>query len=481
MLGFLSISLYGYVIGFLLFTGMIANVGALHTIDPRKNIWVTWANQTGRSSFCLSLASASDPFRTCLFGMPFNSVYKLNLLFAGWVSSSCGNEIIISNTSACLIKALNTSLPQSPQELDLMGSLSVRNTSDNGTQTCFMLGTFHSGLSAHQSHDLSRWTNVTSRTPGFNYKNVGDYCGTNNTNNQSLGAYGAEVKLSSPGIWVNNTARALPPGVFLICGDRAWPGIPVRAFGGPCYIGSLTLLSPSFLQLFNLTSSRKQKRSLNQLSSDCDDKVELWGRTATVFGSIVPGVGTAQALTSIRKLACWAVKQSNVTTRVIAELAQDVGSLRHAVLQNRAAIDFLLLAQGHGCKDFDGMCCFNLSDHSNSIHKQLQWLTDHTKKVTVATSPIHSWLQSIFGSISEWALSYIKEGLRWILTVIVILVIARVAFSCITRRVNTTTKKALLAQNKNRGIVEDWLEMRGHMNMAKAMDELLKYKTTAKV
>ncbi|KFV02780.1 hypothetical protein N339_00016, partial [Pterocles gutturalis] len=40
-----------------------------------------------------------------------------------------------------------------------------------------------------------------------------------------------------------------------------------------------------------------------------------------------------------------------------------------------AAIDFLLLAQGHGCKDFEGMCCMNLSDHSRSIHAQLSELS----------------------------------------------------------------------------------------------------------
>ncbi|KFO55699.1 hypothetical protein N302_15749, partial [Corvus brachyrhynchos] len=53
-----------------------------------------------------------------------------------------------------------------------------------------------------------------------------------------------------------------------------------------------------------------------------------------------------------------------------------------------AAIDFLLLAQGHRCgKDVEGMCCFNLSDHSQSIHSQLPWLTEHTKKLTVQDSP----------------------------------------------------------------------------------------------
>ncbi|KFO61019.1 hypothetical protein N302_03672, partial [Corvus brachyrhynchos] len=35
---------------------------------------------------------------------------------------------------------------------------------------------------------------------------------------------------------------------------------------------------------------------------------------------------------------------------------------------------FLLLAQGHGCEDFEGMCCMNLSDPSRSIHRQINEL-----------------------------------------------------------------------------------------------------------
>ncbi|KFV68580.1 hypothetical protein N307_11494, partial [Dryobates pubescens] len=45
------------------------------------------------------------------------------------------------------------------------------------------------------------------------------------------------------------------------------------------------------------------------------------------------------------------------------------------------AIDFLLLAQGHGCEDFDGMCCMNLSDHSISIHRSIQTLEDGVSKL----------------------------------------------------------------------------------------------------
>lgn len=46
------------------------------------------------------------------------------------------------------------------------------------------------------------------------------------------------------------------------------------------------------------------------------------------------------------------------------ELLAEVNALCHATLQNRAAIDFLLLAHGHGCGDSEGLCRVNLLDHS---------------------------------------------------------------------------------------------------------------------
>ncbi|KFR09421.1 hypothetical protein N306_07130, partial [Opisthocomus hoazin] len=48
-----------------------------------------------------------------------------------------------------------------------------------------------------------------------------------------------------------------------------------------------------------------------------------------------------------------------------------------------AAIDFLLLAQGHGCEEFDGMCCMNLSHHSESIHRSLQRLKEEVKNLRI--------------------------------------------------------------------------------------------------
>ncbi|KFV60343.1 hypothetical protein N341_12292, partial [Tyto alba] len=58
-----------------------------------------------------------------------------------------------------------------------------------------------------------------------------------------------------------------------------------------------------------------------------------------------------------------------------------------------AAIDFLLLAQGHGCEDSEGMCWMNLSDHSESVHKQLRQLKDLIKDLKSKKDP--DWLRGL--------------------------------------------------------------------------------------
>ncbi|KFZ46530.1 hypothetical protein N321_13663, partial [Antrostomus carolinensis] len=48
-----------------------------------------------------------------------------------------------------------------------------------------------------------------------------------------------------------------------------------------------------------------------------------------------------------------------------------------------AAIEFLHLAQGHGCEEFEGMCCMNLSDNSESIHMAIKRLKENVKLLRV--------------------------------------------------------------------------------------------------
>ncbi|KFO52431.1 hypothetical protein N302_15628, partial [Corvus brachyrhynchos] len=57
-----------------------------------------------------------------------------------------------------------------------------------------------------------------------------------------------------------------------------------------------------------------------------------------------------------------------------------------------AAIDFLLLTHGHGCKDFEGMCCMNLSGHCESIHKSMQQLKEGVLKIRIGDG---TWLDNL--------------------------------------------------------------------------------------
>lgn len=108
----------------------------------------------------------------------------------------------------------------------------------------------------------------------------------------------------------------------------------------------------------------------------------------------VPGGMAASNARNLAALAFWGEKQFNLTSEIISDSVTDADSVRHATLQNQAAIDFLLLAHGHGCEEFEGMCCMNLSSHSVSIHKKLRQLEDNMNKITTGNNLLGDWLES---------------------------------------------------------------------------------------
>lgn len=210
----------------------------------------------------------------------------------------------------------------------------------------------------------------------------------------------------------------LPDGLFLLCGDRAWYGLPAAIRGGPCTLGRLTLLQPNISALQILRQPHGKRHSLDTFQKNCNSRVTFWNAEKTIFASFfVPGVAAAQALTSLRKLECWLAKETNATTSAIKELLVDIDSIRHATLQNRAAIDFLLLVHGHGCQEFEGMCCMNLSDHSKSISAHLAELDNLTQQLKVD----NSW--NFFSNL-RW-------GWPWLQKLLLLGLLLLLIFSCI--------------------------------------------------
>lgn len=148
-------------------------------------MWVSWSNLTGQTEFCLSLTSVTDPFRTCLIGVPYLVLEE----FGHFSTQNCSSAASIAGCSAELIAELNVLLPWDPQELQLMGSQAIGNMSQNWTQTCFVFGNTQQGPNLYKGLNWTSWTNVSSGGK-FTYRAAGDYCGTNTSKRQGLGAYG---------------------------------------------------------------------------------------------------------------------------------------------------------------------------------------------------------------------------------------------------------------------------------------------------
>lgn len=107
--------------------------------------------------------------------------------------------------------------------------------------------------------------------------------------------------------------------------------------------------------------------------------------------------GCSQSLRAIRSwhLGCLLSKQTNATSFTLNGLLTDMDSIRQTTLQNRAAINFLLLAQSHGCEELNGMCCMNLSDnrHNPSEHPAIKkWSQEDDRR---------GWHKLVIGTLQK--------------------------------------------------------------------------------
>ncbi|RMC14219.1 hypothetical protein DUI87_09310 [Hirundo rustica rustica] len=185
---------------------------------------------------------------------------------------------------------------------------------------------------------------------------------------------------------------ALPRGVFLICGDRAWAGIPSCMIGGLCTFSRLGLFSPNKTTLMdwqrkNSTQLVIKKRDLSALDADCDSEIIHWSKSKGVVITVfLPWVSIAKALGELVHLECWVAKQANLTSNALASLLSDEEEItRQATLQNRAAIDYLLLLHGHRCEEFEGLCYFNLSSKAENIYNAFQKIREMVRSIKKET------------------------------------------------------------------------------------------------
>ncbi|KAF4787404.1 hypothetical protein TURU_171234 [Turdus rufiventris] len=316
--------------------------------QQRQNVWVTLAKTLEQENICLSTASAENPMSTCLVGVPLKAgEYSANF------EIQMRNELPESHTISLYkphrqqtvmsknpIEELLPHLPsvaEEPQELELLGSYPA--------QYCIHFIVFPKPSDTKEFHNMRQYRQEFMAKMWCNI----------------LSHIAADItSLTSP--------KSLPKGFFLICGDRAWAGIPSRVLGGPCTFGRLSLLAPNETLISDWTHKNKlvdkiQKRSADNLDRDCD---------RIAVSMFLPWVAAAKALGELGHLEYWVVKQANLTSTAISSLLEDQEITGQATLQNHAAIDFLLVLHGHECQEFKGLCCMNLISKAPNIHAALR-------------------------------------------------------------------------------------------------------------
>nr|XP_041567129.1 uncharacterized protein LOC121468117 [Taeniopygia guttata] len=325
--------------------------------QPRQNIWVTLAQTLQQENICLSTAAAKDPMSTCLVGIPWQAG-----VFPAGLDTYRSNEIPESYTPrphkdqkqvGGILKSLEEwlrglpKIAQEPQELELLGS--------SPAAYCVHFAVFPKPSNTDEYHVIKQHRGeFTARRWCQNTSHIG-------ADNPS-----------------HSNPKGLPKGLFLICGDRAWAGIPSRLLGRPCTIRKLSILTPNQTLIGEWTHKNKsankiQKRSADPLDPNCNSEIFHWAKSKRVAVSLfLPWVAAAKALGELGHLECWVVKQANLTSAAISSLLEDEEITRQATLQNRAAIDFLLLLHGHECKEFEGLCCMDLTSKAPNVHAALR-------------------------------------------------------------------------------------------------------------
>ncbi|XP_077645903.1 uncharacterized protein LOC144247957 [Lonchura striata] len=252
------------------FQGMViypSTVDAWIVPQPKKNVWVTLAQALQQDHMCLSTASAENPMSTCLIGVPSKEdEFPIGLVRlqkqvnenkipkgAGQVEAQVRNPLILWQG---WVSHLPTAEGE-PQELELLGSAKA--------EFCIQ-------FDFSPTKEVKLYEHVKQYKVEFR---AGQWC---------TAVY--KLKFAST---TDFRPRKLDKGMFLICGDRAYPGIPSRLIGGPCTFGHLTLASPNMTQIpIGQAKSGKKitKRSASQFDEHCDAEIYHWAKSKRVAVSV---------------------------------------------------------------------------------------------------------------------------------------------------------------------------------------------------
>ncbi|XP_063301290.1 uncharacterized protein LOC134600832 [Pelobates fuscus] len=150
----------------------------------------------------------------------------------------------------------------------------------------------------------------------------------------------------------------LPKGWTFFCGNITYAYVPGNITGGPCAISRLTMTMFSKSDLITKTTQlhkllRDRRDVKNTLTADCNPEITLLSKvkySALAYTLVeVPGLALYNTRV-VNAVACSLAKGLNATSQALEELLMDNQANKKAILENRAAIDYLLMKHDLGCE-----------------------------------------------------------------------------------------------------------------------------------
>jgi len=193
-----------------------------------------------------------------------------------------------------------------------------------------------------------------------------------------------------------------PVGMYWVCGNLAYPHLPVD-YNGRC---GLAYVIPAMRVTQSLPRKQAGKRRAPRGVSDVFG-THHQSDFKNALGPLLPFYGVMSALDQIADLSHAIEVIANETGKALTLLSGELASVRLVALQNRAALDFLLAAQGGTCAIIGSECCTFVPDYNATIGDIVNHLYDTAKSVQQDSGSLFDWLKTAFGSMGHHILEVV--------------------------------------------------------------------------
>ena len=144
------------------------------------------------------------------------------------------------------------------------------------------------------------------------------------------------------------------PGIYYVCGQVAYFSLPEKWIGS-CYV---SLVFPKIYHTDNLdTPKARMRRSASHIIGD-------------IFGVMIPSVGVALNSYQIGLLSSLVDRMASNTAGALSAVNTELIAIRSMVLQNRLALDTLLVKEGRVCCIHQ--CCMYVPDEHTVIEVTME-------------------------------------------------------------------------------------------------------------